>query len=145
MLKPSNEPLINFFGAFCINIVVQVLERIAPMLGPYGPEAFCQESEDSLLVVVVTADVNALFGFKENREKPFAIFVEFVPWHDEHVAIVEVIAAEENVIEGLECFWKNIAHDVVNDAQVGTVVGMFIATSDGCFEVCFRRRDDFIR
>ena len=72
------------------------------MRDPNGPKAFCHESEDSLLVGIVMADVDAFFGFKEDREQPFALFVEFFPGHNKHVAVVEVIAAEENVVEGLE-------------------------------------------
>ena len=44
----------------------------------------------------------------------------------------------------MEGFRKLFTHDVVNDSQVGTVVGVFVAACDGRFEVGLGSCDDFV-
>ena len=60
---------------------------------------FGDESVNSFLVCVVIADVNKLFCLEEDSENPFAIRFEFIPWHDEHVAVIEEVLAKVNIVE----------------------------------------------
>ena len=69
------------------------------MYGPYGPEMLGEESVYSLLVRIVIFYVDEFFCFEENAKNPFTVRFKFIPWHDEHVAVIEKVLAKINFIE----------------------------------------------